>query len=622
MGKLLRNTGKIFIRTGGSILKTQSYLLTFRKSFTFRIFRTTSLAILISLAVLTFLTGFQLSEREINQHIYSGTQTLDQTTSFIEYQIRSIEGIVNVISYDDTIQSVLSNSDDYYNKNVSSWNIHTTSCREILYNSYTTDNIDELRLYSSSGPAAFEETEEFKKLSSALRTEWYSRLHNTGKSTLWLPGSFFDSKEAASSDHILYVKKISDLSHINKYLGYVTASVPKETFSTIIRQGELTRDTLISVFNTSNEMVASNNQMFDSPSDLQELISSASVHSDTDLKKVRYNGQSYLMGVRNIENSDWTLAMMVPYSDILSTINSFRMQMILSGFLVILICLPIIYKLAVSLNSRIIILKNLMSESSSGNFSAVPIDNGDDEIGDLTNSFYHMQQKIAKLIADQYQLGYEIKSLEFQVLQSQINPHFLYNTLDMIYWMGLKYHCIAVSEAARRLGEFYMLSLGHGEKLVTIQDELRHVQTYVDIQNMRFENRISLVSNVPCELLPYYTLKIILQPIVENSITHGILERSDETGSIVITGDKTDSCIRLIISDNGVGIPEEKLKNLLLKKSSEKHHGYGIWNIHERLRLSYGSAYGLHYESTVGVGTTVTVTLPLIQSCDAPKCSL
>ncbi|MDY3920126.1 MAG: histidine kinase [Candidatus Limivivens sp.] len=582
----------------------------FLRSFTFRIFIVTSLVIFFSLTTLTAINTYNTSRRETYQQIYSGTNTLNQTASFIQYRVHAIEGIMNVISYDDTIQTVLSTSSDYYSKNIANWNIHTTNCQEIMYNSYTTDNIEEIRLYSSSGPASFEETNEFKRLSSATQTEWYDRLKSSDESSLWLPGSFFED----SADHILYVKKIADLQKLGNYLGYVTASIPVSKIADIVNQGELTVNTSLAVINSHNEVITSKNNLFSEISDIRTLIDTNDLQSSDSLKQVKYNNALYLMGYREIPNSDWLLVMLIPYSDVLLTTRKFQVQMILSLLLVILICLPIMYRLSKSLNSRIVVLKNMMKQSSSGIFLTEPIDNGKDEIGELTQSFYKMQTKISKLVEDQYKLGYEIKDLEFQVLQSQINPHFLYNTLDMIHWMGLKHNCIEVSEAAGKLGEFYSLSLGHGEKIVPIQDELRHIQAYINIQNMRFDNRITFFNEVPAELYQYYMIKIVLQPIVENSISHGILERADETGTITVRGEKDGGIIRLYISDNGVGIPPERLTTILQKDSHQKQHGYGVWNIHERLRLSYGPEYGLSYQSEVGAGTTVTVILPAIDT--------
>ncbi|MDO5424901.1 MAG: sensor histidine kinase [Eubacteriales bacterium] len=578
----------------------------FFQSFTFRIFVVTSLIIFLSLVSLTALNCYTTARRETSQQIHSGTNTLNQTASFIQYRVHAIEGIMNVICYDETIQTVLSYRNEYYSKNIANWNIHTTNCREILYNSYTTDNIDEIRLYSSSGPASFEETNEFKRLSSATQTEWYERLNSSEESSLWLPGNFFDD----GADHILYVKKIADLQRLGNYLGYVTASIPVAKIADIVDQGELTVNTCLVVMNSHDEIIASTNNLFEETSDVRTLIESGGLGDSDALTQTAYRGEQYLMGYRDIPNSDWVLVMMVPYRDVLATIWRFLKQMILSVGLVILICLPIMYKLSESLNSRIVILKDMMQQSSAGNFLTEPIENGRDEIGELTNSFYQMQTKISKLVEDQYRLGYEIKDLEFQVLQSQINPHFLYNTLDMIHWMGLKHHCIEVSEAAGMLGEFYSLSLGHGETIVPILDELRHIQAYVHIQNMRFENRITFFNEVPPELYDYYMIKIVLQPIVENAISHGILEREDETGTITVRGEMEGKVIRLSVSDNGVGIPKERLEKILEKDAHQKKHGYGVWNIHQRLRLAYGEGFGLAYQSEVGVGTTVTVTLP------------
>ena len=259
---------------------------------------------------------------------------------------------------------------------------------------------------------------------------------------------------------------------------------------------------------------------------------------------------------------------------------------------------------------RDICMDVLCRKRSFSNFEIEPLCNGTDEIGVLTDSFNDMVRQISGLLKEQYKLGYEIKDLEFQVLQSQINPHFLYNTLDMIYWLGIDNEAPDVAEAAKELGRFYMLSLGHGETIVSLKNELDHVAAYVNVQNMRFEDHFKLTIDVPEELYDYKIIKIILQPLVENAILHGIREKSSESGEITIKAWLEDGVITISIEDDVIGMPEEKLGTLLTRR--EKNSGYGVWNIHERIQLSYGTQYGLRYTSRLYIGTTVSITFPAL----------
>ena len=174
-----------------------------------------------------------------------------------------------------------------------------------------------------------------------------------------------------------------------------------------------------------------------------------------------------------------------------------------------------------------------------------------------------------------------------------------------------------ISVAVNTLAKFYKLSLNKGKDLVSIKDELQHSNLYVNIQNMRYNNRISLRINVDEQIYNYLIPKITLQPILENAINHGILGKGEGNGLISILGYSTNSDIVLIIADDGIGIKEDKL-NLLLSNnlSSVKGSGYGLKNINKRIKLLYGENYGLSFESNYGYGTKVKITIPKIEKTD------
>ena len=212
-------------------------------------------------------------------------------------------------------------------------------------------------------------------------------------------------------------------------------------------------------------------------------------------------------------------------------------------------------------------------------------------------------------------MGRELKSAEYKALQSQINPHFLYNTLDMISWLSYQKKPEQISSVVYSLANFYKLSLNKGKYIVPISDEISHVTYYMKIQDLRFSGEIHFLTDIDPVILQYSIPKITLQPIVENALFHGILEKKSKSGQIIIHGILAEDNVLLIVEDDGVGIPSDQLNVLLEADNSEAHADdsgshYGLRNINKRIRLQYGEEYGLSFESIPGEGTKVVLRLP------------
>ena len=590
-----------------------TFLAQMRSRFVYRIFLS-YLSIFVGLILITvMINSYQMSNREMTQGTYTGTKALNQATAYLQYRVQEINNIISAVSYSNTVKQALRDGELYYSHSTANWNISTSQgIKKIQYGSYTSRDISSIRLYSIEGTLSFEETEKFQQLSSQKQEEWHSRLETVKGDHIWIPGSFFAEDHKNSS--VLLVNKIASLDNLSKNLGYIISTIPEGIFEELIDQAATTQNTSVILFNTHNEIIAKNDTCPDSltPKRFLTLLPDDSGKKEDNLQEVTFRQSVYLAGLRNIENTDWTIGMLVPAEDILASSHIFTRQMLWYVMVVFLMSLPIIFLIGRALSSRIVSLKQKMHDFSHGQTVEYVPDPGNDEISDLTNSFYHMQNHIQELMQEQYLQGSEIKNLELQVLQSQINPHFLYNTLDMIYWMGINNNTPDVAEAVQALGEFYKLSLGRGEKIVTLEDEIRHVETYVAIQNMRFNNRIAFYNDIPLSLYAYRIIKITLQPLIENAINHGIREKASESGSIALTASKEGSLLCIYIQDDGVGMTPEQLENVLKKRTHSSGHGYGVWNINERIKLTFGQEYGLCYFSTPGQGTCVEIRLPAI----------
>ena len=222
-----------------------------------------------------------------------------------------------------------------------------------------------------------------------------------------------------------------------------------------------------------------------------------------------------------------------------------------------------------------------------------------------------MLGEIDVLMKQQYKNGIAIKDAELRALQAQINPHFLYNTLDLINWEAREKDAPEIGELVQMMARYYRAVLSKGKEEVSLKHELDHIGTYTGIQNIRFGDRIHLETDVPEELLSWKLPKMTLQPLVENSILHGIPPEDDSFElTILVTARRDGRYMDICVSDNGKGMDEETKEKLLRKNEADSSSHYAVFNVHERLQIRYGRDSGLHYESEEGKGTRVKIRIP------------
>ena len=231
-----------------------------------------------------------------------------------------------------------------------------------------------------------------------------------------------------------------------------------------------------------------------------------------------------------------------------------------------------------------------------------------------------MTKELRKLMLEQYRLGKNVKTAELRALQAQINPHFLYNTLDLINWEAMDYNAPEIMEIARNLARFYRISLNKGRQIVRVEEELNHVRAYVRIENYHFDDAIHLEIEAEEGVEELACINIILQPFVENAIMYSIAKAPDrEECNIHIRAVREGEDLVFRITDNGFGMTPEQIERIFEENSYDVSHGYGAKNVNFRIKLCYGEEYGVFYESEVGKGTTVTVRVPALTPEEAEK---
>lgn len=327
-----------------------------------------------------------------------------------------------------------------------------------------------------------------------------------------------------------------------------------------------------------------------------------------------FHGEERVITVKSVGYTGWKLIGVAPRQTV--SLNSLKTQLLVvfvAAFILFLMSLVNSY-ISSRITTPIRKLELSVNEIEKGNLNAKVDAEGSYEIRHLGQSVQNMAKQIQVLMADIVSEHEKKRKQEFDTLQSQINPHFLYNTLDIIVWMIENEKPDQAVKAVTALARFFRISLSRGKSIITVKDELEHVRIYLMIQHMRFKNRFSYTIEAEDEVLELASLKLMLQPLVENAIYHG-MEFMDGDGEIFISAWKEGEDLYLKVSDNGLGMTEEQVARLFSDTphtGSSRGSGIGVKNVNERIRLYFGSEYGLSIESEPDEGTVVTIHLPAV----------
>lgn len=333
-----------------------------------------------------------------------------------------------------------------------------------------------------------------------------------------------------------------------------------------------------------------------------EILNGRSGHSNAIYK----NSKVLLM--YNSMNNGWKTIAIIPYNKFLKNAQLLSIKILFVYFIVIMLASFLIYFTSKLLTKRIEILVTQIKKVEVENFNIHLPNMGNDEIGQLSNAFEKMTVKLNTLIEEVYKKELLKKEAEMGMLQAQINPHFLYNTLASISALALRQRDDAVNEMVLLLSKFYRISLNNGKNVLSIEEEFILTKYYVAIQQIRFKDLLHLYFNIPENLYIYKTPKLILQPFIENAINHAIWNQ-DLGITVVINVYVKDDNICFDIIDNGIGINKIKLSRILDNMDTTAH-GFGIKNVDDRIKLYFGEEYGVQVLSRPGMGTTVKIIIP------------
>ena len=569
------------------------------------------LVILIPLAVFTLLIAHWVSVATEAQAKYTVENSINQSTSLISNKLDEVLNSTSVILADKYIATLVEKGPDSLSLEEQA---RATTLLLLYLNAFQYEGGISTKLYVDEGFLYSGPNATLRSLQSVQDTPWYDSFVANGMKTVLLP--FLDdtptlsATPAAASKKISIIRPILFPDYTNRLVGLLRVDVSRSILDSLLLRAAPENGSTDYVLDSHGDLVASSFDPDTPVGTIPLTVLDKLMVDNSYIGEYDANGQRSLIACRYVPALDWTIVSVTQDREILSSNRN-----VLNGMLLLLLLIgvglfAIAFLISNSITRRLALLIAKMRRIQNGDFSTRIESTSQDEIGELIHDFNYMTDRVQSLVSEQFRLGEAAKNAELLALQSQINPHFLYNTLDLINWTALTNNVPEIASTVQSLSKFYKLTLSNGANIIPIGDEIEHLKLYVDLQNRRFRNAISFAVDIEESVLRFTTIKIILQPIAENAILHGILERADKKGHLLLTAHLEGDTVVFTMKDDGVGMDSERVEEILNRSGDEETLGYGIGNVDRRIRLFYGNAYGLSILSAKGRGTTVTIRIP------------
>ena len=561
----------------------------------------------LPLGLVLTLSLTELKNQSEERQLYALNQGYSQTRQTVEDKLSRVHNISTLLAVSDMVNLNLkmsaeggSQADQLVNfENISSYAYSmemTFESNNIIF--YIDDNF----------PVVNKQSGRYRSLETARQTDWYTSLEENNGRPTWV--GFSEDGYDQSRSYVAVARKLWNPDNYNEAIGVLAVSIDRQILEEMLLSS--VENQILYLETAGGEILASNLPL----QELARLPVEQRMTGDREFYLRYLDGEAYMARSCLLDKSNLYLVSLVPVSVMEREVDAVngRMRMIY-----VMICVFIVLcfiPLTRSVTSRIQLLKEQLIRGQDGVIRKIDMDHEyRDEIGQLIVHYNEMVDKVEELMQEQYTLGQEKTGAELKALQSQINPHFLYNTLDMINWMAQKNETQNIRSVVQAMSRFYRLTLSRGHDIVTIADEVKMCDAFMEIQKRRYKGRILYEVEVDEEIMDYLIPKITLQPFLENAIIHGINEKEDARGVVMLNGWLEDGRITLSVTDDGTGMTDQD------KKVSSSGSHYGLENIAKRLKLFYGEEIPIQIESSLGVGTCIIINIPA-RSHEEPQAGL
>ncbi len=586
--------------------------LTFKRGLLRLYPRSIQATVLIAFTLVSFLsmlflglTMYQRFESRSRQMMTeNSTQLLTQAVSSMEDYLRSMRRISDAMYY-DAIKDMDLAKDNVGNE------------MSLLYEA-NKDNLVSFALYTDNGkllsaaPIAVEK-ENPKVTEQVWFTDALSRMDNLHFSTPHVQNLFLNDTDLRYY-WVISLSRAVELNFGGKPAqGVLLVDMRYDTIERMLKEvNDVTSGQYVYLVSGNGQIIYHPRQQQINTGIFQENAAKHAAYDDGAYEE-KFGSEKRMVVVDTVSYTGWKLVSVTPIKSLYLGLNSTRYFVIMVVCLAILVMIIMNRMVTIGVTGPLMKLNNSIKNLEAGNTDSKIYIGGSTEVEHLGRTLQRSMDEINRLMKDIVIEQEEKRKSELDALQSQINPHFLYNTLDSIVWMIEGEHYDDAVFMITQLASLFRVSLSKGRTIIPIEDELRHAENYMNIQKIRFKNTFTMNYEIDPEIKDYLTVKLIVQPILENAIYYGV-KNMDEDGEITLKGYLKDQDIFIEVIDNGFGIPTDKVKYLLTedKEVSKNGSGVGLINVHKRIQLRFGERYGLTIESEPDEGTKVTIHLPAI----------
>lgn len=498
----------------------------------------------------------------------------------------------------------------YLEQKETNWDKNVSISMFLSYLSHTKEEITAVYLVDKYGSVFYDKNTTINELYPYEQTgQWNNLIRINGASAI-LTGKHTIRTNLNGSKEVFTVLRTIKSASTLKDIGIIVFDTDTRMFKNILDPvNEVTRGSSIIVDNKGAILFASENSSFDPSKQLRSLMKG--IKSSKGAFQSEISGHTYLTVYTVSPVTGWITIVNIPLSHILSSFEQNRSALIVTTLIIIGFALCVATVISYALTKPLKSMVRLMKQVQRGNLGVSLNPKYNDEIGLLGSQFNRMITRIKDLLEEVSLTEKRKQKADMRALQSQINPHFIYNTLESIRMLAESNEDPRVAELTYLLGLQMRYSIVRSEATVTIADELEHVRNYFQLLQIRFPGKFELIIDVPDVFLDLPVLKLVFQPIVENAVFHG-LEKKIGPGLLTISAWNEEDTAIFSVADNGVGMDPETLLALnqsLRTSNTGERFGIGLRNVNERICLHYGHSYGLQVESASGVGTVVTLRI-------------
>lgn len=569
----------------------------------------------VIITIIVYMGSTGIINKKMNEII---EKNLDSARLIVQERLEFINEMTTLISLNPMIQEVLGESPT---QDLSS-NITQIIKLDRALDSYYLSNYYASPISAIVPTIYLSNRPEYQKYDISSKVQDISKIQNE----IWYINSKsvnFVIDARPGQDHIIVARRIFSLKNADKYeyAALIKIELENKTINGVLSNYKPSKESKICILDRNNQVILSSDSISKEENNLFQTLDLNASHSQI----IDSDGGKVIVSSKIMDNIDWRIVNITNIREI----NSDQIRLTRIVILILIICMATAllaaFFLSRYISSPITKLVASMRTVKGNNFDIRINYDKKDEFGYLIKQYKQMIGQIKDLIEKLYisdlkKQNAELlaKDAQLRFLQAQINPHFLYNTLDSINLYAIKHNTPSISSMIKSLANFYRYSLSKGRAIITLEEEIKHTNSYLEIQSMSFGSKLNYVIDIPRELRKTKIVKLVIQPIVENSILHGF-NHERGTLEITISVKQIEGKIMICITDDGVGADVEKL-NQLLHANEPKDHSFAIRNVHLRLQNTFGESYGIRYSRHTPEGTIVEVIIPKNYTAEENGC--